>query len=155
LLPTLCIAFLSLEKVYQTIRVLFPLPLLTGERVSSRMIGLAFIMILVLATIEFQSWLNQSKASKIMIMISFLLLLFEINDIWRNYVLWCVTSVSVEFPVQGYTASQWYVANNLADTQYISLIVIGLVISVLSLVFLIYMDWREFHYQSGKQRINA
>lgn len=150
LLPSLCIAFLSLEKVYQMIRVLFPLPLLTGERVSSRMIGLAFVMVPVVATIEFQAWLNQSKASKVAIVISILLLLFEINDLWRNYILWSVISVVSEFPVQGYAASQWYVANDWGDIQYLSLILIGLAISIFSLVFLIYMSLRENHPHSKK-----
>jgi len=150
LLPALCITFLSLGLVYQTIRELFPIPLITGERVSSRMLSLAFVMVLVLATIEFQAWLNQSKVAKITIMITSLLLLFEINDLWQNFRLWSVTNVAGGFPVQGYDASQWIVANNWGDTPYLSLIAIGLTISIFSLVFLLYMSWKVNHYQSKK-----
>ena len=150
LFPALCIAFLSLGKVYQTVRVLLPLPLLTGVRVSSRLIYLAFIMVLVLATIELQAWLNQSKASKFKVMIPLLLLLFELNDIWQNFILWSVINVAGGFPVQGYTASQWYVANDWGDTPYLSLIVWGLAISTFSIVFLLYMIWKENHHHSKK-----
>jgi hypothetical protein len=155
LLPALCLTFLSLERVFETFRKLLPLPLLTGERVSSRIFSLAFIVILVLATIEFQSWLNQSKASKITILIPVLSLLLEVNDLWQNYVLWSVGRVSGEFPVKGYSASQWYVANNWGDTQYLSLIVLGFIISMVSLVFLICKLWTDNINQSEKRRIKT
>ena len=154
LLPALCITILSLGLVYQTIRELLPIPLITGERVSSRMLGLAFVMVLVLATIEFQAWLNQSKAVKITIMFTSLLLLFGINDLWQNFRLWCVSNVAGGFPVQGYDASRWYVANNWADTPYLSLIAIGLVISIFSLVFLLTMSWKANPYHGKKNRVH-
>jgi len=150
LLPALCLTFLSLERIFQTFRELFPLPLLTGERISSRMISLAFVFILVLATIEFQNWLNQSQASKISIIIPGILILLGANDLWQNYVLWSFGRASGEFPVQGFTAAQWYVANDWSDTQYLSLIVLGLAISILCLAFLIYKVWKEKLYQSKK-----
>jgi hypothetical protein len=151
LLPSLCLAFLSLDKVYEIARTIFPIPLLTGERIASRMVSLSLVILLVLAVIEFQIWLNQSKASRILVLIPFVLLLFEINDIFQNYILWSVANVAGGFQEQGYDASQWYVANDWGDTSYLILILIGFIVTVLSLAFLIYMTWREKRNQNSLQ----
>ncbi len=138
LLPALCLAFLSLDRVYLAVRTLLPLPILTGERISSRMVYLAVIMLLILATIEFQSWLNGSRSSKLVLMVPILLLLLAINDLWQNFTLWSVTNVKGGFPEQGYDPTQWFVANDWSDRPYLTLILIGSVVTILSLAFLIY-----------------
>ena len=150
ILPTLILIFMSMERVFQTLRELFPIPLLTGERVSARMIGLAFVMVLVLATIEFQNWLNQRKTSKFTVALLILILLLEGNDLWQNYTLWSVSNAAGTFPEQGFTPSMWYVANDLTDAPYLRLIMVGLVITIISLGFLIAKVWRENHHRSSQ-----
>lgn len=150
LLPAMCLTILSLEQIYQTLRTYIPIPILTGERISARMVGLAFVMVLVLATIEFQNWLNQRKAAKFTAALLFLMLLLEGNDLWQNYVLWSVGKASGEFPVQGFTPSMWYVANDLSDAPYLRLIMVGLVITLGSLGFLFVKVWRENHHRPSQ-----
>jgi hypothetical protein len=143
LLPSLGLVFLSLGRIYQSIRELLPLPLFTGERISSRMVSLAFVFILALAVIEFQHWLSKAKHPHLTVMLVILLILLGANDLWQNYIVWSFGSVSGEFPVQGFTPSQWVVANDPGDIPYLRLVWVGAAITVATVVFLLAMTWKE------------
>jgi hypothetical protein len=154
LLPALGLVFVSLGRVYQGIREVLPLPLLTGERISSRMVSLAFVFILVLAAIEFQHWLSKVKSPPLTVALVSLLILLGTGDLWQNYVTWSFGKVSGEFPVQGFTPSQWVVANDPGDILYLRFVWIGAAITAVTLIFLLIMTWKEHrtHYPKRSQR---
>ena len=154
LLPALGLVFLSLGRIYQSLREVIPLPLLTGERISSRMTSLAFVFVLALAVIEFQHWLNKAKFPHLTVMLVSLLILNGVNDLWQNYIIWSFGSVSGEFPFQGFTPSQWVVANDPGDTLYLRLVWLGAAITAASLIFLLAMTWKEqrTHLQKRSKR---
>ena len=61
-LPVITLFVLSIGRVYRIVR-LVPIPLFSGERVSSRMIILPFVILLILASIEMQKWIKGNVIS--------------------------------------------------------------------------------------------
>lgn len=134
--PALCLVLLSIGPVYQFLRTYMPLPLLTGERIASRMISLPVVFILILAVIEFQNYIVRMKGRKLFVPIMILLILLGGVDLWQNYDIWSVHKAASEFAFQGYTPSQWYVSNDFTDLPYFRLIGLGALVSVATLSFL-------------------
>jgi hypothetical protein len=143
ILPALCLVLLSNGPVYQFLRTYMPLPLLTGERIASRMISLPVVFILILAVIEFQNHVVRMKGRKLFVPIMILLILLGAVDLWQNYDLWSVHRAASEFAFQGYTPSQWYVSNDFNDTSYLRLIGLGAAVSVATLSLLFIKVWKE------------
>ena len=66
LIPCLGLTLLSLDKVFFTIRSVFPIPLFTGERVSARIFSLAFVFILIGALCYFNAgWIRTGQPSPV------------------------------------------------------------------------------------------
>jgi len=143
LFPAAGLVFLSLDKVYSQLRVILPIPLLSGEHVSARMISLAFVLILCFAVIEFQGWLNSTSRPRTAVLAALMLMGFGIHDLWQNFAVWALPGVSAAFPLREFSLAQYQVVNRLSDIPYINLIVRGFALSILSLVFMGGMLWWE------------
>lgn len=89
-LPCFGLLLLSFNQVYGYLRELLPFPPLTGERVASRMFSLVFVFALCLAAIEFQKWLDGLQRRQFAVAITFLLLAFNLHDLFQNYYDWMI-----------------------------------------------------------------
>jgi len=145
LAPVLGIVLLSMQQSYRFLRMLVPLPIFTGERVASRMIIVAFVLILLLAALEFQTWLDSRKDRRSSLALSLIILGIGLNDLYQNFLTWKLTNSSTAFPVENFVPGNWSVANNLTDSLYLNLVVVGLVITIVTAVFLFTMIWRDQH----------
>ena len=143
LLPCLGLTLLSLDRVFVTLRHVVPIPLFTSERVAARIFGLAFVFILILATVQFQRWLDQRRTSLVGALAMVLLVVLAANDLQRNLFLWSLPNVAKYYPVINWEPKLYYPANQFDDTPYLRLLVIGLLVSLLSAGALLYLAWRE------------
>ncbi|MEA4907778.1 MAG: hypothetical protein GYA17_07060 [Chloroflexi bacterium] len=149
LLPIFGIFLLSIGRIYRIVRLL-PIPILSGERASIRMIILPVFFLLVLGAVELQKWLKeQPKPPSIPLQISGLgLLLLLVHDLWQHFKAWQVTNAVMAFPVTPVDLSIKVVANH-PDPPYIALISAGAAISLASLVVLLFLAWRERRQRPG------
>lgn len=156
LLPVLGLYCLSFEKVFSTIQKVLPIPIFTGERVSTRLVSLAFVFLLFLAGIGFQKWLNTIKDNKLTLGIALLLGLPGIHDLYQNYSKWTILSTTQAFrnKLRFYDSAQWFIKNDYRDSFYLHLILIGFTISVVSLIFISIVLWKETRKTLDSQRNN-
>jgi len=142
LAPVIGIVLLSMDDVYRYIRILFPLPLFTGERAPARMLSLAFVFVLLLAAVQFHRWLNEKNFSTTALVPLLLLACLEIQGLWENFYLWQVAknATSIE-PQYAFDRYRWQVANH-QDYKYWLALGLGLLITLVSSGWLIYR-WRK------------
>jgi hypothetical protein len=141
LLPIAILFVLSIGRVYQFIQAI-PIPLLNGERVSSRMIILPFVVLLCMGTLSFQKWLEthaQKPAARWAIV---LLLLPLVNDLWQHGKAWRVNVAYSSFPVAEVNLAI-KVVHNHADAPYTAMVAVGTALTLLTAVFLGMMVFRE------------
>jgi hypothetical protein len=143
LLPCLGLTILSLDKVFGTLRQVIPLPLFTGERWASRIFSLAFVFILISAAVHFQRWLESQHLSLVSVGIMLGLVLLGAYDLQRNLALWSVLNIAKYYDVENFNPKSYYPANQLGDTKYLTLLLVGLIISLISAVGLLFLAWRE------------
>lgn len=142
ILPSLGLLVLSLSKVYEILRSILPLPLITGERVASRIFVLGFLFILTLATIEFQRSLEKSGTPIAIKFLAPVLAIAAANDLWQNFNLWQVKSAAKFYEADVIDAGSFILANH-PDSRYVAFLIIGLVISLLTLGILVYLGWNK------------
>lgn len=149
-IPILGVALLSIGRLYRLAR-LVPIPLLSGERASIRMMILPLVVLLILATIELQSWLRargsaqepgQTRRIQVVEQIAGLgLLLALVHDLWQHLKVWQVTNAFAAFPTTPTNLAIKIVANH-PDPPYITVLAIGAAISLVSLVVLLWLALR-------------
>ena len=143
LAPVVGIIILSFEDVFRLVRTVFTFPPFTGERIISRTISLAFVIVLILAAINLQRWLDEQKPSRAVYLLMLGLFLVNINDLWKNFSRWEVSKNMKTFdPFIIYNAEEWLVANH-HDTKYRFVIAVGLLITLASSAFLVWKMRKE------------
>jgi len=139
LLPLLAMATLSIGQVY---RIFMVVPLLAGERVSSRLFSLPLAFLIILAAIEMQRWLEQAHLGTATRLAGWMGLGLMVNDLLLELRLWRVTNAAVNFPVTAVDLSIKVVANH-PDPPYTTALGIGTVVSLVSIAVLLFLAWRE------------
>jgi hypothetical protein len=139
--PLGCILLLSMGQIYPILAGL-PIPLLQGERVSARMFSVVLVFGLILAAERFQRWLDDTSYKPISVAASLVGLGIIGVDLWQNMLVWQIINRSKDFWIV-FDMNKWYVQNNMADTIYLWLVFGGLAISVLTLLGLSWLSWRE------------
>jgi hypothetical protein len=147
LLPVVVLFVFSIGRVYRLVRLL-PIPLLSGERASIRMIILPAVTLLILAAIEFQAWLRE-RGSEPILQLSGLGLLFLLgHDLWQHLKVWQVTNAVEAFPVARVDLALRVVGNH-PDPAYTNLLALGAIVSLVTLAALIVLWVRERRQTSG------
>lgn len=141
LLPIAGMFVLSIGRIYRLVR-LIPIPILSGERASIRMIILPVVTLLILGAIEFQAWLQSQKQNTILRLTELGLLLLIGHDLWQHAKVWQVTNAFPAFDIAEVDLTIKVVANH-PDPPYITMLSIGAIISLLTLIFLLFQWWRE------------
>ncbi len=141
LLPLLGMLILSAGHVYQLV-MLTHIPLLSGERVSSRIISLPFVFLLVFAAIELQRWLNKAHPSLTLQLASLGALILMVNDQWLYIKLWQVTNVYPNMTPVPVDLTNKLIANH-PDPAYTTALLVGAVVSIATLAGLVILSRRE------------
>ncbi len=137
LLPLLGMLILSVGQIYQIV-MLLRIPLLAGERVSSRIVSLPFVFLLVFAAVELQRWLDKAQPSLPLQLASLGALLLMFNDQWLYIKLWQVTNVYPNMVPVPVDLTNKLIANH-PDPAYTTALLAGLVVSLLTLAALIFL----------------
>jgi len=146
--PLGAILLLSLGPVFKILLAL-PIPLVQGERVSSRIFSVVLAFGLILAAERFQRWLdNPPQKLAFLSGCSIALALIGV-ELWQDFLIWRVSNRLQDFWIY-FDPAKWYVNNNYSDTLYIALVLGGLAISIVTILILCGLSWRE--YRRGKQR---
>ena len=64
-------------------------------------------------------------------------------ELWQDFLIWRVSNRLQDFWIY-FDPTKWYPLNNMSDTLYIVLVFVGLAISILTLIALTWLCWREF-----------
>lgn len=149
------LAFLSLEKVIGFIGAYIPLPLITGERVATRLAGLPFVFLLMLAAIQFQKWLDAYRNPMFSAGLSLVLGFFGLHNLYENFWVWSLPTAAETFKYQKFNPAAWGVVNNFGDSQYIHLLLIGMAATLFSLIGISWLAWRERRKTSISPSVEA
>ena len=142
--PAAVLFVLSIGRLY---RPLMLVPVLSSERVSARMIVLPFVVLLLLAVLMFQHWLETHAHSTLLRLGMLLAGVVLLNDLWQNLKLWRVNVAAQAFPVTPVNLALKVVANH-ADAAYTNLLAVGAGITLVTAVLLVGMAWREKRAQN-------
>jgi hypothetical protein len=134
LLPTLGVALLSLGQIYRIMR-LIPIPLLSGERASIRMIALPFVVITIIAALQFQKWLGARKPGVVERIAWLGISGIIFHDLWQHLKAWQVTNAYHAFPNTPVNLAIKVVSNH-PDPAYFSILWIGLIVSLFGMLLL-------------------
>lgn len=135
LLPAIILFVMSIGNLYGFVRML-PIPILSGERVSSRMVIIPFITILLISGIYFQRALVSDRLSRALRSASLFLMLVTVYDLWQHMESWQVTTAAKAFRPSAVDLTIKVVGNH-PDAPYFWLIAIGALISLVTGIFLI------------------
>ena len=145
-LPTLVVFLLTIGNIYSFVRAL-PIPLFDSERVPSRMIGLPLAVVILVAAIYFQSWIDEKIIPKqFTLALGVAMLILIGNDLWAHSRFWNVAMIRAAFgPVRMFLPKRYVI--NHPDPLYFSVLLLGLFCTILTGLFLLFKAWQE-HRQS-------
>ena len=141
--PACVLTFLSVGRVYELITRL-PIPWLDSERVPARFLILPVTILIVLGSIQLQEYLNnKGKLTWREALLYFGMLILLGHDLLQHSRIWRLTNMDQLFastPVDIRAA-----VINHPDPPYWSALIIGLTGSLITLIFLCVMVYRECH----------
>ena len=142
LLPAAALlAVFAMWKVYKPVMSL-PIPLLTAERVSSRFIILPFVVVIIIAALNLQRWLDRPGVGFVPRLALVALLAITAANLAQHLRAWKVTAAAQGFPFTDVDLSIKTVSNH-PDPQYFLVVGIGAGLTTLVGAFLLAMAWRE------------
>ncbi len=139
LLPAAGLVVLSIGQVYQWVSSL-PISALAAERVSARFISLPFVLLMLFAAREFQHWLDAHPRAGWPRLAMLLLLFLLGHDLWQHLKLWQVGVAFKDFAPEQFFQPKW-VVSNYDDTLYFIYLKRGVILSLGTLVALLFMAW--------------
>lgn len=121
-----------------------PIPFFSGERITARMISVVLVFVAIIACERYQRWLDESEPHKAFFAGGSLIAFSMVGmDLWLNMNVWRLSHSIILFEWTLYDKKRWYVANDFSDTIYLWLVFGGLALSVLTLLVLAGLSWRE------------
>jgi len=131
LIPISGLILLSLGGIYQIMHFL-PLPILDGERMSTRILSLPLVFLILFAGVMFQKWFDKSEH----LPYQYVLLLFGLgilgSDLWTHYTMWQLTSVLSIYDNHVFRPGIW-VQDEYVDSLYTGWLRRGFILTFASL----------------------
>ena len=140
LFPSLILIYLGIGDHYQFL-IEF-LSIFGAERVTSRMVILPFVMILISITEPIQEWINKHFWVDWLRLASLIPIAYLFYDLSVHIMRWKIPEVYKSFPHWELDLNRAVVSNH-SDPQYLALFITGLVLMLLTFVFLGFMVRRE------------
>jgi hypothetical protein len=142
LIPIAALTLLSYDKVYLLFQML-PIPLLSGERVTTRIISLSFIFFLFYAIAAIQKGVNLFERRKWMILtLALLAAIFQAYIQITRLLTWRVSEAGLAFPFSYSNLSLKTVANH-PDPIYFTVLIVGASLSILSMIIIGFLAWHR------------
>lgn len=141
-LPAVVLGVFSLYVFYKPV-MFVPFPLITAERVSSRMVILPFLLVSLWAAVNLQGFFNQGMGQKWWARGTVIAALAILGyDLYQHLLAWQVTQAAQAFPPTPVNLNQNLVGG-YPDPIYTNLLIVGSAVTLLTAVFLAWMAWRE------------
>ena len=150
--PMIALTLFSVWNIYLPLTHL-PIPILNGERVTSRFIILPFTLALLLAAEAIQKKLNALSPRLIFSVSGLLVLLYLALDLTRRVLQWQVTAAFQAFPTTPVNLAIKVVANHV-DPPYTNMLTLGAAITLVSLLAAGFLVWREKKQKMGDSKNN-
>ena len=147
LFPALALTLLSYGTLYKFFALAVPVPILSGERVTSRFLILPVLVVAGIGAIFLQRWINRSKHTLLEKVVYLGLLFLAGLDLLQHLKLWRLAEIAgmVDlFPRIAFDPGAHGVASR-ADPLYTGAVVVGGIISLAAIVILSGLAWREHH----------
>jgi hypothetical protein len=141
LFPVVLMTTLSIGRFYRVFHVL-QVPLLSSERVSTRLLALPLGLVFAIVVDSFQRSVGHWRGSRAAQLLLGTGLLVVAHDLWQHLKAWRVVNLHQAFPPRPVDLSLDIVANH-PDPNYIAALAGGLVVTILSLSFLIFRAARR------------
>jgi len=139
--PVLALVFLSIGDNF--LKALFYNPVLvSSERVASRMIGLALVIGLILSAIYYQKTLDRVRKSTVLQLAQVVFLLVLAKDLVLHTLRWSVANAYLALGVTRRDLSSVHISNH-PDPDYFLALGIGAFVSILTMVFLVWVVRNE------------
>ncbi len=149
-IPVLGTTLLSMNQIYKPLRDTFNIPILSGERVATRIIIVGFVFLIFLAANEFQRWLDGRQRSPFVFGVIGFFSGLELIELFNNARQWRVVSTARYFPVSEFVASRWTLANQYTDSAYSNLVFLGIALTLFCAIFLTAMALHEKNLQRSR-----
>jgi hypothetical protein len=152
-LPICAMTALSIGSVFRIVRAL-GIPLLEGERYTSRMFSLPLCLMIIMAVVALDRQLRHATAIAWHRVLAIVAVIFLAIDISANLRLWRVSISSSMFKASPFDAAASAVAHR-ADPAYTTTILIGMAISVATAVVLAALVIRERQRSDARLRTHS
>jgi hypothetical protein len=137
-IPTAALFLLSLGDVYSVFRRI-PIPLLYGERVTTRIISLSLVFFIFLSIAALQKWADRMGRWKWILETALIpVAIYQAVVLIPRVLAWCIIEAYVAFPFTGADLAQ-YTINNHADPLYFLALGGGLLVSALTIALLVWL----------------
>lgn len=141
LIPVAILIFLSIRDNF--LNVLFNNSVLaSSERVTSRMMGLALAILIILAAISYQRFIEKAPRNFLILIPQIAFIIVLANDLISHTIHWDVNNGAAYLGSADRDLSYIQISNH-ADPQYFTLLIIGLIISLLTMGFLYWICKKE------------
>lgn len=140
-IPIALLSVHSIGQVYRWIHILH-VPFLSSQRVSSRLLFLPLAMLIFLAAIHLQERLKKQRWGNGVKVLTLALVGLGAQDLGQHLRAWRVENIARVFGADPLDLSLYTVANH-TDPPYIAALAVGLGVTLLTLLFLVFMAWNE------------
>jgi hypothetical protein len=151
ILPVMGMVFFALSDSFSLVKAI-PIPLFGGERVSARIIDVPFVFLLIVAVFYFQKWLNERKHTLPFYVGIAGLFLWLVHDLYKNSSLWSTDMIALISAPTQLDFSQMELVSNHPDPVYFTVFYVGLAITLISMVALLYLGFREYKQKRDLQK---
>jgi hypothetical protein len=141
LLPILVMTVFSIGQLYDVFHKL-DIPILSTQRVSSRLLFLPLAFSITMASVTLQRKLNGAWRNNWVKLGTLGSILLIAHDLWQHFKLWRVVNMGQLFPPTPLDLDRFFVANR-SDPVYFALIVVGATTSLVSFLFLIILAVKD------------
>ncbi|MCE9646944.1 MAG: hypothetical protein K8S20_13165 [Chloroflexi bacterium] len=138
LVPTGLVFLLSIGNLYGY--TLYRIPLFASERVSARMVSLPLTLLMIVAAVYFQEFLDIRKDG-IFRWLAVFSLIPLLNDLYMHVNFWRVNEINGLLDVE-VKSTQAVIANHV-DPLYLQVLTVGLALTLITLVLIVVLSVRE------------
>jgi len=141
IVPVFVLMVLSVGSTYWIVRMT-GIPLFASERATMRMVSVPVVWLFLIGAISFQIWWNQRKFTISHQAAALMGLSLMFIDLWSNMRVWRPTQIKQYFVPVTMNVAGNSVANH-PDPDYFFILAVGLGITIVTALFLIFISWRE------------
>lgn len=134
IIPALVVFILALGSTYRLLKMT-DLPLLQGERVTTRMVSVPITFFILIASVYIQKWLDQREFSTFHKLLLFAVPLLVGLELYTNLILWKISASEAYFGAQPATKALSAIANR-PDPPYEGVLLVGSVLFTATILLL-------------------